>query len=65
MKRPPPPKLVQLPRLPPLRVLVLAAAAIVATVWAIVHHYTRPHPPMLVPVPAASEIPAPPVIEAE
>ena len=64
--RPPPaPKRVR--AVPPFRILLLAAAAVAVTLWAIIHAYTRARPPMLVPrEPAAepTEIPAPSVIPA-
>jgi hypothetical protein len=64
MKRPPPKsKPVPVPRVPPLSLFVLAVASVAASAWAVLHYHTgRSHPPMLVPAPATTEIPAPSVI---
>jgi hypothetical protein len=35
---------------------ILGSVAVIASVWAIWHHYTTPRTPMLVPAPSASEI---------
>jgi hypothetical protein len=48
-----------------LRALVLATLAVGATVWAIVHHYTRHLPPMIVPVDAGGNSSAEPEIPVE
>lgn len=40
---------------------VLGSVAVIASVYAVVRYYTVPRPPMLVPVPAATEIPVPEV----
>jgi len=56
-------KPVTVPRFPPLTLLLLAIASVAASAWALVHYYTAgPRPPMLVPAPAPTEIPAPSVI---
>jgi hypothetical protein len=48
------------------RMVLLAALAVGAAVWATWHYYTRGHPPMLVPVPspsASQEIPVPEILQ--
>jgi hypothetical protein len=53
---------------PFVRVVLLAALAVTATVWATWHYYTRGHPPMIIPVPPSAgsqEVPAPEVVPAE
>jgi hypothetical protein len=42
------------------RVAVLASVAVVASIWAIVHSYTHPHLPMVVPAPPPADAAAPP-----
>ena len=42
----------RLPRIPPptlVRLVVLAVAALVFSAWALVRHYSRPYPPLVVP----------------
>ncbi|AKU97278.1 hypothetical protein AKJ09_03942 [Labilithrix luteola] len=41
------------------RMFLLGSVAVVAAIYAIWRHYTVPHVPMLVPVTAPTEIPAP------
>jgi len=51
-----------IPRTPPWRLFVLAILSVALSVWAVVRYYTHPRPPMLVPAPESTEIPAPSVI---
>lgn len=53
------PEPVQVPYGAMFRMFVLGSVAVVAAIYAIWRHYTVPHVPMLVPVTAPSEIPAP------
>jgi len=64
-KKQTPPGPVPIPRFPPVRLLLLAVAAVAMTVAAIVRYYQREPQPMLVPTPPPSELPAPSVIPLE
>jgi hypothetical protein len=67
----------RLPRIPPptlLRLVVLAVGALVFATWALVRHYSRPFPPLVVPrTPSsaptydadAGEIPVPEIVGPE
>jgi hypothetical protein len=68
----------RLPRFPPptlLRLAVLAVAALVFSLWAIVQHYSKPFPPLVVPKTTpnaaptydldAGEIPVPEIVAPE
>jgi hypothetical protein len=59
-----PPRPAAIPRTPPWRLFVLAAASVAIALWAVVRHYGHPRRPMVVPAPAPTEIPAPNVIPA-
>jgi hypothetical protein len=48
-----------------LRMVVLAAIAVGAAAYAIARHRTHPFEPMMVPRPAATELPAPELIPAD
>jgi hypothetical protein len=41
------------------RMFVIGSVAIGASIWALYRHYSTTRPPMLVPAPSASELPAP------
>lgn len=48
-----------------LRMFLLGAVSVVASVYALVRHLTRDPAPMLVPAPAPTEIPAPELVPVE
>jgi hypothetical protein len=57
-----------LPKVPPfalIRAAVLGLLAVVVTGWWVVHHITHKPPPMRVPAPRATEIPAPELVPSE
>ena len=45
-----------------LRVFVLGSVSIVAAIYAIYRHYWIPRPSMIAPVPAATELPVPEIV---
>lgn len=47
------------------RVLVLGACAVGAAIYALVRFYTQPRAPMWVPIPSATEIPAPELVSGD